>query len=57
MPLSKLERYFLSNQLRIMETLFPNEADDFAVQREAIEQGYSFVYGMGMDHILDGSDA
>lgn len=57
MELSKLERYFLSNQLRILETLYPTEADEFAVQREAIEQGYSFIYEMGMDHILDGDDA
>jgi len=56
MELSKLERYFLSNQLRILEALYPTEADEFAVQREAIEQGYSFIYEMGMDHILDGDD-
>ncbi len=57
MELSKLERYFLSNQLRILEALYPNEADEFAVQREAVEQGYSFIYEMGMDHILDDEDA
>lgn len=57
MELSKLERYYLSNQLRILEALYPNEADELAVQREAVEQGYSFVYDMGMDHILDGNDA
>jgi uncharacterized protein YfbU (UPF0304 family) len=57
MELSKLERYYLSNQLRILEALYPNEADEHAVQREAVEQGYSFVYEMGMDHILDGDDA
>lgn len=57
MELSKLERYFLSNQLRILEALYPDEADELAVQREAVEQGYSFVYNMGMDYILDGTDS
>lgn len=57
MELSKLERYYLSNQLRILEALYPDEANEFAVQREAIEQGYSFVYEMGMDYILEGDDA
>ncbi len=57
MTLSKLERYFLSNQLRILEKLYPAEADELGVQREAIEQGYTLVYEMGMDHILDGDDA
>lgn len=57
MELSKLERYFLSNQLRILEALYPKEADEFAVQREAVERGYSFIYDMGMDHIFDGNDA
>jgi uncharacterized protein YfbU (UPF0304 family) len=55
--LNKLERYYLSNQLRILEALYPNEADELAVQREAVEQGYSLVYDLGMDHILDGNDA
>ncbi len=57
MEISKLDRYFLSNQLRILEALYPQEAGELAVQREAIEEGYSFVYDMGMDHILDGKDA
>ena len=56
--MNKLERFFLSNQLRIMEALYPDEADGFAVQREAVEQGYSFIYdNMFMEHIYDGNDA
>lgn len=56
MQLSRLERYFLSNQLRILEKLYPSEADELGVQREAIELGYTSIYEMGMDHILDGDD-
>lgn len=54
--LSRLERYFLSNQLRILEALYPDEADSLAVRREAIERGYEFLYGWDMEHIYSGDD-
>jgi uncharacterized protein YfbU (UPF0304 family) len=54
--LSRLDRLFLSNQMRILEALYPNDADDIAVQREAIERGYEMLYGWDMDHIYDGDD-
>lgn len=57
MKLSKLERYTLSNQLRILEALYPNEAEDFAVQREAIESGYELLYELNIDHIYDEGSA
>jgi uncharacterized protein YfbU (UPF0304 family) len=57
MKLSRLERYFLSNQLRILEALYPEEAESFAVQREAVEQGYELAYTIGMDHIHDETDS
>jgi uncharacterized protein YfbU (UPF0304 family) len=56
MKLSRIERYFLSNQLRILEALYPDDAEDFAVQREAVEQGYELAYTIGMDHIHDDSE-
>ena len=44
MGLSPLERWMISNQLRILEALYPEDAEHLAVQREAIEYGYEFVY-------------
>lgn len=52
--LTRFERYRLANELRILEALYPDEADDFAVQREALERGYELFYGWHMEHIYDG---
>ena len=46
MKLSLPERWMVSNQLRILEELYPKEAEDLAVQREAIERGYERVYNI-----------
>lgn len=54
--LTRLDRYNISNQLRILEALYPDEAKDFALKREAIERGYEMLYGWDMDHIYDGDD-
>lgn len=54
--LSRLDRYFMSNQLRILEALYPDEADSYAVRREAIENGYEMLYNWDMDYIYDGQD-
>lgn len=43
--LSWKERLMLSNQLRILEGLYPEEAGDLANYREAIEKGYELHYG------------
>jgi len=56
MKLSKIERYSLSNQLRILEALYPNEASEFAVQREVFENGYELLYESGMQHVYDDDD-
>ncbi|ESX83475.1 YfbU family protein [Mesorhizobium sp. LSHC412B00] len=50
---SRLDRLSLSNQMRILEALYPDEAEGIAVQREAIERGYEILYGWDMDHIYD----
>ncbi len=34
----------VSNQLRILEALYPEEAESLAVQREANERDYEYVY-------------
>lgn len=54
--LTRLDRYFLSNQLRILEALYPEEAKDIAVRRESIERGYEMLYDWDMDYIYDGDD-
>ena len=47
--LSRLDRLFLSNQLRILEALYPEEANDLARRREALECGYEMLYDWDMD--------
>jgi uncharacterized protein YfbU (UPF0304 family) len=54
--LTRLERYSLSLQLRLLEAAYPNEADAFSKTREAIENGYELLYGWDMDYIADGDD-
>ena len=54
--LTRIERLMLSNQLRILEALYPDDADVFAVQREAIENGYEMLYSWGLTHILEGDE-
>lgn len=53
--LTQIERYFLSNQLRILEALYPEEAASLSIKREAIENGYELLYGWDMDHIYSGA--
>lgn len=53
---TKLQRYMLVNQLRILEALYPDEASALAVQREVLERGYEMLYSWGLDHIYDGED-
>lgn len=54
--LSRLERLFLSNQMRILEALYPDEANSIAVRREALERGYEMLYEWDMDYIYVGDD-
>jgi len=56
LKLTKLDRIFLTNQLRIMEALYPDEAKDFAIQREALERGYEMLYSWNFEYIYDGAD-
>lgn len=44
MELSEKDRLLIANQLRILEALYPDEADYYAVQRKAVEQGYTLHY-------------
>lgn len=44
MQLSKVERALLANQLRILEVLFPNEAEELAQHRTALEAGWEYHF-------------
>jgi uncharacterized protein YfbU (UPF0304 family) len=51
MNLTTTERWILSNQLRILEALYPDEARFLHQDREAIERGYELHYDMAAQHI------
>ncbi len=50
MKLSKFERLILSNQLRILEKLYPEEADQIAAHRSAIEGGFALHYNDSVEY-------
>lgn len=56
LKLTKLDRIFLVNQFRILEGLYPAEAESLSVQREALEQGYEMLYAWDFAYIYDGDD-
>lgn len=56
LELTKLDRIFLANQLKILEALYPDEAKHLAVQRDALERGYELLYGGDYDYIYDGDE-
>jgi uncharacterized protein YfbU (UPF0304 family) len=51
MELSKKERWFLSNQYRILEKLYPNKADYYTQCREIVDKGYELEYDLITDYI------
>lgn len=56
LTLSKRDRIFLVNQIRILEALYPEDAESLSVQREALERGYEMLYAWDVEHIYDGDD-
>lgn len=52
--LTKLDRIILVNQLRILEGLYPDEASELSVQREALERGYEMLYALNFEYIYEG---
>jgi uncharacterized protein YfbU (UPF0304 family) len=54
MPLSRVDRWVLSNQYRILEKLDPDEADYHREAREALDSGYELHYEWLAQHIYDG---
>ena len=53
MDLSKNERLILINQYRILEALYPDEADYYRERRVAFERGYSHDYGEAFDILYE----
>lgn len=56
LKLSKLDRIVLINQLRILEVLYPDEAQELGLQREALERGYEMLYAWNFENVYDGDD-
>lgn len=54
MELTIKERLSLSYQLKIIEKLYPEEADYYASHRKAIEEGYELHYNWISEHLYEG---
>jgi uncharacterized protein YfbU (UPF0304 family) len=52
MKLTYLERLTLSNQYKILEALYPEDAEHYSLKREAIERGYELEYRL-LDDAVD----
>jgi uncharacterized protein len=44
MKLTKVERLLLVNQFLILESLYPDDAKHYSMQRQALEEGYTRQY-------------
>lgn len=49
--MKKVERFMISNQFKILEALYPNEAHKYAGFREVFEEGYEPHYEWAMQHL------
>jgi len=56
MQLTRLERWILSNQFKILERLIPDEADYYRKSREAIDRGYAREYDRLIQNIYPEKD-
>jgi uncharacterized protein YfbU (UPF0304 family) len=54
MKLDTKDRLILSNQYKILESLYPNEACDYKQHRTIVEHGYELFYSELTTHIYDG---
>lgn len=55
MKLSRTERWIISNQYRILEALYPDDAKQYAEARQAIEEGYELHYAWLTEYIYGGN--
>jgi len=51
MKLTRLERWVISNQLKMLEALYPDDVEFYAQKRKAIECGYEMHYSWACEHI------
>ena len=51
MKLSRVERWMLSNQYRVLGLLDPKEAEGYAQLREALERGFEAEYESACEHV------
>lgn len=51
--MEKIERLNLINQLLILEKLYPDDAEYYARNRKALEQGYVLHYSWLTEHVYD----
>lgn len=54
MKLDLKERLQLSYQLMILEKLYPDESEQYAIHRKAIEEGYELHYSWITQHLYEG---
>jgi uncharacterized protein YfbU (UPF0304 family) len=53
MELSEKDRLIIANQLKILEKLYPEEAEYYAQHRKAIEHGYRLHYDWLTEHFYE----
>lgn len=51
MTLTRVERIMLSNQARILERLYPDEADRWKLVQEALDHGYEWYYDLAFQFV------
>ncbi|MEK6299699.1 MAG: YfbU family protein [Acidobacteriota bacterium] len=56
MKLSRIERWVLSNQYKILERLYPEESSGYAEAREALERGYELNYDWPVLQVVEDDD-
>lgn len=53
MELTRAERWILANQFRILERLYPDDAEHYARNRQVVEQGFELDYEWLSEHVYD----
>lgn len=53
MPWTVKDRFLISNQLKILEKLYPDEAHTYQIHRKAVEHGFVFHYSWMIEHLKE----
>jgi uncharacterized protein YfbU (UPF0304 family) len=51
MKLSRIERWIISNQLRILEILDPKQKDSYSSTQKILENGFEYLYSSQIEYI------